>query len=114
MFAFTGAVVMLAITLGLSVLRIALLPTRTWVPLVLFSTLVGFVLGYLAPGPSESHAEEEARATLDLTAEEIVARASGQHEPGDADTAVAYASGDHGVMNISGDHTSRDFTPSHD
>jgi hypothetical protein len=99
MFAFTGAVIMLAITLGLSVLRIALLPTSTWVPLVVFSTLVGFVLGYLAPGPSSSRAEEEERATLDLTAEEIVARASGQHEPGE-EAEVAFSSGDHAAVSL--------------
>jgi hypothetical protein len=99
MFAFTGAVIMLAITLGLSVLRIALLPTSTWVPLVVFSTLVGFVLGYLAPGPSSSRTEEQERATLDLTAEEIVARASGQHEAGD-EAEVAFSSGDHAAVSL--------------
>jgi hypothetical protein len=119
MFAFTGGVIMLAITLGLSVLRIALLPTGTWLPLVLFSTLVGFVLGYLAPGPTTTRAEEEQRATLDLTAEEIVARASGQHEAGDGEEAVGFSSGDHAAVNISGQHNSgqhnsRDLTPHHD
>jgi hypothetical protein len=108
MFAFTGAVIMLAITLGLSVLRIALLPTSTWLPLVLFSTLVGFVLGYLAPGPSTSAAEERQRVSLDLTAEEIVGRASGAHESED-DSGVTFASGDHAAVNISGQHNSQNL-----
>jgi hypothetical protein len=113
MFAFTGAVIMLSITLGLSVMRIALLPARTWVPLVLFSTLVGFVLGYLAPGPAPSNADEESRATLDLTAEEIVARASGQHDVGDGEAEGAFASGDHAAVSLashdSGSHDSGAF-----
>jgi hypothetical protein len=112
MFAFTGGVVMVAIVLGLAALRIALLPNSTWIPLVIFAAIIGFVLGYIAPGPIAAHDEEAERVTLDLVAAEQVARVSGQHT-GPQDV-PAYSSGDHGVVSLeshpSGDHA----VPHHD
>ena len=98
-FGFTGAVIAVAIVLATAALRIALMPAHTWVPLLLFATVIGFALGYLSPGPTSGRAEED-RATLDLVAAEAVARASGQHTANVADGDVAYSSGDHSAVQL--------------
>src|SRR5262249_7650783 len=95
----------------------ALLPNHTWIPLVVFATVIGFVLGYLSPGPSYAHEEETSRMTLDLVAEEAVARASGAHtgqnDPVGTDTGGTYASGDHSAVRLPSPPSRDDLSPQH-
>lgn len=112
MFAFTGLIGAVAIVLGTAALRIALMPATTWVPLVVFATIIAFALGYLSPGPIGGYREEDENVTLDLVAEEAVARASGQHTQGvGPPTNPEYASGDHSVVRTSSPPSRDDLTP---
>jgi hypothetical protein len=110
-FGFTGAVIAVAIVLATAALRIALMPAHTWVPLLVFATVIGFALGYLSPGPTSGRAEED-RAMLDLVAAEAVARASGQHTGANAPEGdVAYSSGDHSAVSLVSPPSRDDLAP---
>ncbi len=79
-FAIAGAAVGLTLALGVSILRLTFVDVEAWVPLVFLPTVIGFILGYLAPGPlSQSIEEVREEEELDLAAEEAVARVSGRH-----------------------------------
>jgi hypothetical protein len=111
--------------IGIAMLRIALPGPTTWVPAVVLSTVVGFVLGYLSPGPLDQHAKDSAdEEVIDLVAAEAVARASGAHERRTTGGSVApnesgahdpaHESGSHAPAHESGEfkaHQSGQFTP---
>jgi hypothetical protein len=79
MFAFTGAVAAVTIVVGAAVLDIVLMTPTTYVRVIAIFTIVAGVLGYLSPGPVERTPEElHEEKLIDLTAEEALARASGQ------------------------------------
>ena len=79
-FALAGGAIGLTLALGVSILRIAFADVEAWVPLVVIPTAVGFLLGYIAPGPlSESIEDVRERERLDAAAEDAVVRASGSH-----------------------------------
>jgi hypothetical protein len=80
-FAVPGAAIGVILALGVSVLRIAFADAEAWVPLVTVPMMIGFALGYLAPGPlSRSIREVREEEALQLVAVEAVARASGSRD----------------------------------
>jgi hypothetical protein len=80
-FAVPGAAIGITLALGVSVLRIAFADAEAWVPVVAVPLLIGFLLGYLAPGPlSRSIREVREEEALQLVAKEAVARASGARD----------------------------------
>ena len=79
-FALAGGAIGLTLALGVSILRIAFADVEAWVPLVVIPTVVGFLLGYIAPGPlSQSLSDVRQQEELDAAAEDAVIRASGSH-----------------------------------
>ncbi|MGH9084844.1 MAG: hypothetical protein ACRDYW_05275, partial [Acidimicrobiales bacterium] len=50
-FAIAGSSIGVTLSLGVSILRVAFADVEAWVPLVFLPTVIGFALGYLAPGP---------------------------------------------------------------
>lgn len=81
-FAIAGSAVGVTLSLGVSILRIAFADVEAWVPLVLIPTLVGFAIGYIAPGPlSRSIRDVREEEALQVVAKEAVARVSGVHQP---------------------------------
>lgn len=81
-FAIAGASVGVTLALGVSILRVAFADVEAWVPLVFLPTVVGFVLGYLAPGPlSRSIRDVREQEALDAAAQRALARATGAHAP---------------------------------
>lgn len=93
-FALAGGAIGLTLALGVSILRIAFADVDAWVPLVVVPTAVGFLFGYIAPGPlSQSIEDVREQEQLDAAAEDAVVRVSGSHaaatsgsfEPPDAD-----------------------------
>jgi hypothetical protein len=134
MFAFTGAVAAVTIVVGAAVLDIVLMTPTTYVRVIAIFTIVAGVLGYLSPGPVERTPEELSEDKLiDLTAEEALARASGQvpaavgvgvaaqqlsHHSGPQ--AASHESGPQAVTHESGehsaavDHTSQELPRHHD
>jgi hypothetical protein len=109
LFALAGLSGAVAIIVALSMMRIVLLEATTWVPAVLLSAAIGFVLGYLSPGPIEPSAHEEAEdMVLDLVAAEAVARASGQTGRITTGEVMTHASGDHTAA-VAAQHDSGQF-----
>jgi hypothetical protein len=81
-FAIAGASVGVTLALGVSILRVAFADVEAWVPLVFLPTVIGFVLGYLAPGPlSRSIRDVREQEALDVAAQRALARATGSHAP---------------------------------
>jgi hypothetical protein len=81
-FAVPGAAIGVTLSLGVSILRVAFADVEAWVPLVLVPTIVGFGIGYLAPGPlSRSIRDVREEEALQVVAREAVARATGRHQP---------------------------------
>ena len=79
-FALAGAAVGVTLALGVSILRIAFAEVEAWVPLVVLPTLIGFAIGYIAPGPlSESIRDVREEEALQHVAEDALARVSGSH-----------------------------------
>jgi hypothetical protein len=112
-FAFAGAVLAITLVVGAAVLGIVLWSSATFVPLIAIATLVGFVIGFLAPGPVYATADDDAeQRVIDLKAEEAVARASGRFSQ-EVDLVAAEAAGhDSGRHSIS--HSSGGYAPSHE
>jgi len=105
-FAIAGASIGVTLSLGLSILRITFADVEAWVPLVFIPTLIGFALGYIAPGPlSRSIRDVREEEALQVVATTAVARASGIHDPA---TSGAYtpgrSSGPAPVPHGSGEH----------
>lgn len=106
-FAIAGSAIGVTLSLGVSILRITVADVEAWVPLVFLPTVIGFALGYLAPGPlSRSIRDVREEEALQAVAETAVARASGVHEPATSgafrpdhgsgqNAAVAHESGSH-------------------
>lgn len=65
-FAFSGLGVGLVLAVAFSVLRIFPLPNSTSLPLVAISTIVGFALGYLAPGSDDGPDADDSEELSDL------------------------------------------------
>ncbi|HEX5616031.1 MAG TPA: hypothetical protein VFZ83_12835 [Acidimicrobiia bacterium] len=116
-FAFAAAVLAVTFVVGAAVLAIVLWSSSTYVPIIAIAILVGFVLGFLSPGPEYATADEDAdQRIIDLAATEAVARASGRfsqevdlvgaeaagHESGSH--VPAHESGAHEISHHSGDH----------
>lgn len=81
-FAIAGSAVGVTLSLGVSILRVAFADVEAWVPLVFLPTVIGFALGYIAPGPlSRSIRDVREEEALQVVAEKAVARASGMFEP---------------------------------
>jgi hypothetical protein len=81
-FAIAGSSIGVTLSLGVSILRVAFADVEAWVPLVFLPTVIGFALGYLAPGPiSRSIRDVKEEEALQAAAEQAVARASGAFEP---------------------------------
>jgi hypothetical protein len=81
-FAIAGASIGVTLALGVSILRVAFADVEAWVPLVFLPTVIGFALGYLAPGPlSRSIRDVQEEQALQAVAEQAVARATGAHLP---------------------------------
>ncbi len=79
-FAIAGTAIGLTLALGVSILRIAFADVEAWVPLVVIPTVIGFLFGYIAPGPlSQSIEDVKQQEELDAAAEDAVVRASGSH-----------------------------------
>jgi hypothetical protein len=79
-FAVAGAAIGVTLALGVSILRIAFADVEAWVPLVVLPTVIGFAVGYIAPGPlSQSIRDVREEDALQYVAEGAVARASGAH-----------------------------------
>lgn len=116
-FAFAAAVFAVTFVVGASLLAIVLWSSATYVPIIAISILVGFVLGFLSPGPDYATADEDAeQRVIDLAAAEAVARASGRvsqeldltaAETGQesGSHAPAHDSGRHSISHSSGDHS---------
>lgn len=81
-FGIAGAAIGVTLSLGVSVLRVAFADVEAWAPLVFLPTVIGFALGYIAPGPlSRSIRDVREEEALQVVAEKAVARASGMFEP---------------------------------
>jgi hypothetical protein len=81
-FAIAGSAIGVTLSLGVSILRVAFADVEAWVPLVLLPTLIGFALGYIAPGPlSRSIRDVREEEALQFVAERVVARESGIYDP---------------------------------
>lgn len=81
-FAVAGAAIGVTLALGVSILRVAFADVEAWVPLVFLPTVIGFALGYIAPGPlSRSIRDVREEEALQVVAQVAVARASGIHVP---------------------------------
>lgn len=107
-FAIAGSAVGVTLALGVSVMRIAFADVEAWVPLVFLPTVIGFALGYLAPGPlSRSIREVREEEALQAVATEAVARASGIHAPATSGSHVPHTSGSH-LPHTSGAHDAID------
>jgi len=116
-FAIAGAAIGVTLSLGLSILRITFADVEAWVPLVFVPTVIGFLLGYIAPGPlSRSIREVREEEALQVAATTAVARASGIYDPatsGSYDPSrasdslpVQHTSGEHApVAHVSGEHS---------
>jgi hypothetical protein len=90
-FAIAGAAIGITLSLGLAILRITFADVEAWVPLVVIPMVLGFALGYLAPGPlSRSIRDVREEEALQVVAETAVARASGMYDPA---TSGAYTPG---------------------
>jgi hypothetical protein len=119
-FAIAGAAIGVTLSLGLSILRITFADVEAWVPLVFIPTVIGFLLGYLAPGPlSRSIRDVREEEALQVVATTAVARASGIYDPATSGSynpdrasgasPVQHASGEHvPVGHASGEHTPAD------
>ena len=106
-FAIAGAAIGVTLSLGLSVLRIAFADVEAWVPLVFIPTVIGFVVGYVAPGPlSRSIRDVREEEALQVVAETAVARASGMYDPA---TSGTFTPG--GRASGSLEHTSGGYSP---
>jgi len=83
-FAIAGSAIGVTLSLGVSILRVAFADVEAWVPLVFLPTVIGFALGYIAPGPlSRSIRDVQEEEALQRVAETaVVARASGAFIPG--------------------------------
>ena len=115
-FAIAGASIGITLALGLSVLRITFADVGAWVPLALIPTVVGFLLGYIAPGPlSRSIRDVREQEALEAAAVTAVARASGIYDPATSGgyspshtsgpTSLEHASGEHEPLShASGEH----------
>jgi hypothetical protein len=80
-FAIAGSSIGVTLSLGVSVLRVAFADVEAWVPLVFLPTVIGFALGYIAPGPlSRSIRDVQEEEALQAAAEKAVARATGAFE----------------------------------
>jgi hypothetical protein len=74
-FMLAGAAVGLVLALGLPILRLTAIQPDGWIPLALGPMAIGFVLGYLAPGPlSYSIEEVHEEELLDIVATQAVER----------------------------------------
>lgn len=81
-FAVAGSAVGITLALGVSILRVAFADVEAWAPLVFLPTVIGFALGYIAPGPlSRSIRDVREEEALQVVAEQAVARRSGAFEP---------------------------------
>ncbi len=112
LFALATSSTVVTIVIGAAMFRVALFATTTWVPAVLISAAIGFVLGYLSPGrvvrTSRDIADDK---VLDLAAADAVARASGQFDADAINVAgpdtASHESGDHSEIaaRLTGDTT---------
>lgn len=110
-FAVAGASIGITLALGLAVMRITFTDVEAWVPLVFVPTVIGFALGYIAPGPlSRSIRDVREEEALQVVAETAVARASGMYDPatsggytpgGRFSGPVEHASGEHAAVSRS-------------
>jgi hypothetical protein len=81
-FAIAGSAIGVTLALGVSILRVAFADVEAWVPLVFLPTVIGFAIGYVAPGPlSRSIRDVREEEALQAVAEKAVARATGAHLP---------------------------------
>jgi len=81
-FAVAGSSIGVTLALGVSILRVAFADVEAWVPLVFLPTVIGFVVGYLAPGPlSRSIRDVREEDALQIAAQKALIRASGAHQP---------------------------------
>lgn len=124
-FAFAAAVLSVTLVVGAAVLAIVLWSSATYVPIIAIAILVGFVLGFLSPGPDYATADEdEEQRVIDLAATAAVARASGRFSQevdlagAEAEEAGAHESGSHAPAHESGSHApsheSGSHSPSHE
>jgi hypothetical protein len=109
-FAIAGSSIGVTLSLGVSILRVAFADVEAWVPLVFLPTVIGFAVGYIAPGPlSRSIRDVQEEEALQVVAEKAVARASGMFAPATSGAFIpgsgfsARGSGEHG----SGEHVVR-------
>lgn len=115
-FALAGSAIGLTLSLGVSILRVAFADVEAWVPLVFLPTVIGFALGYIAPGPlSRSIRDVREEDALQVVARVAVARASGIHDVASSGGfAPSHLSGPHeAAAELHDRNRSGGFSPSH-
>ncbi len=81
-FAVAGGAIGVTLALGVSILRIGFADVEAWVPLVFLPLVIGFAIGYIAPGPlSQSIRDVREEDALLVVAETAVIRSTGAHAP---------------------------------
>jgi hypothetical protein len=94
-FMLAGAAIGLLLALGLPAMRWTTVTTDGWIPLVIGPMAIGFVLGYLAPGPiSYTIADAREDEMLDIVATQALERMSAEHTAQQAPAEAARRSGE--------------------